>query len=71
MTYRGHVQGGVVILDDETSLPEGTVVAIEPIESVRQMTLAERYKDIIGIAPDLPPDMAENHDHYIHGTPKK
>ncbi len=21
-------------------------------------------------APDLPPDMAENHDHYAHGTPR-
>jgi hypothetical protein len=71
MAYRGHIQGGVVVLDDDVSLPDGTIVAIEPIESVRMMTLAERYKDIIGIAPDLPPDMAENHDHYIHGTPKK
>ena len=23
------------------------------------------------IADDLPADMAENHDHYIHGTPKQ
>lgn len=71
MTYRGHIQGNLVVLDDNVSLPDGTVVAVEPVEAVRMMTLAERYKDIIGIAPDLPPDMAENHDHYIHGTPKK
>jgi len=71
MTYRGHIQGGVVVLDDKISLPDGTIVAVEPVESVCGMTLAERYKDFIGIAPDLPPDMAENHDHYIHGTPKK
>ena len=71
MAYRGHIEGGVVVLDDGISLPDGTVVAIEPIESVRMMTLAERYRDIIGIAPGLPPDMAENHDHYLHGTPKR
>jgi len=71
MTFRGHIQGGVVILDDNPSLPEGTIVEVEPIESVRMMTLAERYKDIIGTVPDLPEDMADNHDHYTHGTPKQ
>jgi hypothetical protein len=34
-------------------------------------TLYERYKDFIGIADGLPPDMAENHDHYLYGRPKK
>lgn len=24
-----------------------------------------------GTAEGLPDDMAENHDHYIHGTPKR
>jgi hypothetical protein len=24
-----------------------------------------------GTAPGLPADMAEQHDHYIHGQPKK
>jgi hypothetical protein len=26
---------------------------------------------LAGKAKGLPPDLAENHDHYIHGTPKK
>lgn len=34
-------------------------------------TLFDQFKDVIGIAPDLPEDMAEHHDHYIHGTQKK
>lgn len=33
--------------------------------------LAERFKGSIGSISDLPPDFSENHDHYIHGTPKK
>jgi hypothetical protein len=33
-------------------------------------TIAERLADVIGIAPDLPEDMAAQHDHYIHGAPK-
>jgi hypothetical protein len=28
-------------------------------------------KDVIGKAAGLPKDLAENHDHYLHGQPKK
>ena len=34
----------------------------------RRPTLPERFRDIVGTVPDLPSDMAENHDHYVHGT---
>ncbi len=71
MTYRGHIENGVVVFDDQVQLPEGSQVRIEPVESKPRMTLAEKFKDIIGVVSDLPSDMAENHDHYIHGTPKK
>ena len=73
MTYRGRVKNGVIVLDDSASLPDGTEVQIEPVngEDERGPTLAERLKDVIGIAEGLPPDMARNHDHYIHGTPRK
>ena len=27
--------------------------------------------EIAGTAEGLPPDFAENHDHYLHGTPKQ
>ena len=67
MTYKGHVKNGVVILDGEAVLPEGSAVRIEPI-ALR--SLNDRFRNIIGRATDLPSDMAENHDHYIHGTPK-
>ncbi|MEX2176820.1 MAG: hypothetical protein WD872_20805 [Pirellulaceae bacterium] len=33
--------------------------------------LAERLGKIIGIAEGLPSDLAEQHDHYLHGRPKK
>jgi len=36
----------------------------------RQPTLAEQFADVIGTVPDLPGDMAAQHDHYVHGTPK-
>ena len=34
-------------------------------------TLFDRLKPVIGQAEGLPPDMAEQHDHYIYGTPKR
>lgn len=70
MTYRGHIENGLVVLDDTVTLPEGTAVRVEPVNQPRP-SLAERFKDVIGCISDLPSDMAENHDHYIHGTPKR
>jgi len=73
MTVRGHILNGTVVLDEPVKLPDGTSVEVD----VRALskgdegpTLYERLADVIGIAPGLPADMAENHDHYIHGTPK-
>jgi len=71
MVYRGRIKNGAVVLDEKVSLPDGTEVRVEPISPVRRMTLAEQFKDIIGIANDLPEDMSRNHDHYIHGMPKR
>ena len=76
MSYRGHVKNGVVVLDGDASLPEGVEVVIEPIEAEdiateQPPTLLERLKPFVGAAKGLPADLAQNHDHYIHGTPKK
>ena len=72
MTYRGRVKNGVIVLDDSASLPDGTEVDVSPaVDDSTEPTWGEVFKDIIGKAEGLPPDMARNHDHYIHGTPKK
>jgi hypothetical protein len=71
MTIRGHIENGVVVLDEPANVPDGTVVRVEIVESKPRKTLAERFANIIGAANDLPSDMAAQHDHYIHGTPKK
>ena len=71
MAYRGHIENGTVVLDEPVDVPEGTAVTVEPLEPVRVPTLAEQLGDVIGIVDDLPEDMAENHDHYIHGKPKE
>jgi predicted DNA-binding antitoxin AbrB/MazE fold protein len=71
MSFLGHIENGVAKFDEPASLPEGMKVRIVPVTELSRKTLAERFKNIIGAAHDLPEDMAENHDHYLHGTPKR
>jgi hypothetical protein len=37
----------------------------------REPTIFERYRAFIGKATGLPSDFAAQHDHYIHGAPKR
>lgn len=70
MVYRGRIRAGVVVLDEPVSLPDGMEVKVEPVEPPSPPTLAEQFAEIIGTVPDLPADMAENHDRYVHGAEK-
>jgi hypothetical protein len=57
-----HVPDGTRL---ELTLPEvGSATAAYP-------TLAESLRDFIGAAQGLPEDFAAEHDHYLHGTPKR
>ena len=76
MVYRGHVKGGVVVFEKGAVLPEGTEVRIEPVVPAGGVpaqgpTLAEQLANVIGTVPELPPDMAAQHDHYLHGAPRR
>ena len=73
MTYRGEVKGGVIVLDVGASLPEGTVVNVEPVNSAHPAGDGEdelsRMGDLAvetGIA-----DLSLNADHYLYGHPKR
>ncbi|HEU0010548.1 MAG TPA: hypothetical protein VFT34_12100 [Verrucomicrobiae bacterium] len=72
MKYTGTVKGGVVVLEGAPALAEGTLVEVEPVAGTKgSTTLGQRLKQFSGIAKRLPRDMARNHDHYLHGRPKK
>ncbi len=78
MTFRGHIQNGVVVFDQPVALPDGTPVAVQSLaESERgqraadEPTLFDRLQGVIGKAQGLPADFAAQHDHYIHGTPRR
>jgi hypothetical protein len=74
-SYTGQVVNGVIVLDEGAPAPpEGARLRIEVIAETsgpRGRTLAERLASVIGRAEGLPPDLAEQHDHYIHGQPKR
>lgn len=76
MSLEGEVQDGKIVFSEPIGLPEGTRVRVEPVlkaalagSSAR--TLLEQLGDLVGSIDDLPPDLAENHDHYLYGTPKR
>ncbi len=78
MVYRGHVEHGKVVLDERVELPDGIRVEVNVIAEARDAgeaeerpTLYERLKPVIGMAKGLPSDLAENHDHYLYGLPKR
>lgn len=74
MEIEGTVQNGVIKVDSTEALPEGAKVRIQVEERAAQPngepTLAFLLK-YAGTLNDLPADMAEQHDYYIHGTPKR
>lgn len=72
MTLIGTVENGKIALPAGVELPAGTKVRIETLEDrPNQDPLAETLKAFVGVFNDLPGDLARNHDHYLHGTPKK
>jgi hypothetical protein len=68
MGFVGVVSKGTVVLPPDANLPDGTEVRVEPLPA---KPLSQRLSDVIGIVHGGPPDLAENHDHYLYGTPKK
>ncbi len=78
MTYRGKYSRGTVTLPRDVDIPEGAEVEVTPVAPTPNgegqpegSTIYERYKEFIGSLDGLPSDLAENHDHYLYGTPKK
>ncbi|MBI4324035.1 MAG: hypothetical protein HY674_02100 [Chloroflexi bacterium] len=72
MSYTGTVENGVVKLPSEARWPDGTTVRVELIAPPpRRNHLTQRLGELAAKLEGLPPDLAEQHDHYLHGTPKR
>ncbi len=70
MSITATVENGTIKLPPGVDWPDGMRVKIEP-EELKPRSLAERYGAFAGMADDLPPDLARNLDHYVHGQPKR
>lgn len=71
MNYRGQVKGGVVVFE-QAPPPDGALVQVEVVESAgTDPSIWQKLKKYSGAVEGLPTDMARDHDHYIHGSPKK
>jgi hypothetical protein len=72
MLLEGTVINGAIVLDDPAALPNGTRVVVEVKAPAKAASpLGEMLLRHAGKAQGLPPDMAAQHDHYLHGTPKR
>ena len=75
MSITATVENDTIKLPSGVHLPDGTTVKIEALaEPVRQppgKTFAERYRKYIGVCKDAPSDLADNHDHYLYGRPRR
>ena len=71
MELEGVVHNGVIVPDDATALAEGTRVRISPTSDEKPSTFGERYARFKGAVTGLPTDLAEQHEHYRLGTPKR
>ncbi len=69
MSITAVVEKDSIKLPPGVHLPDGTPVRVEPIAAPAR-SLAQRYAGLIGMADDLPADLAENLDHYVHGHPR-
>jgi len=70
MSFTGTVEHGMVKLPPEMALPDGTQVRIEPLPGSRR-NLVDKLRAMAQSMPDMPADWAAQHDHYLHGTPKR
>lgn len=51
MHYHGHVKGGVIVLDEQVDLPEGTLVRIEAMPAAETRDLHPDIQRLAGLIP--------------------
>jgi hypothetical protein len=84
MTIHGKIKNGRVVLEKPRAFPEGTEVEVRRAKKrkaspkktatrkpkPKPRSLADRLRNVIGKAKNLPPDASINHDYYLYGVPR-
>jgi hypothetical protein len=74
MNFTATVVKGTIHLPDGIHVPDGTRVIVEYMntpEDIPKESIHQSLEKFIGIAGDLPSDLARNLDHYVHAQPKQ
>ena len=72
MSITGTIKNGVVKLPPGATWPDGTKVRVEVVESPSAgNNLTRRMRELSAKMSGLPSDLAEQHDHYLHRTPRR
>jgi hypothetical protein len=71
MELEGVVRNGVIVPDAEAALPEGTRVRISVASDEAAKPFGQRFAPFKGAVGELPTDLAQQHDHYRLGIPKR
>ncbi len=80
MVVRAHVRNGKIELDEAVTLPEGAAVELNVVESSpaggTHRPIEEVIDEIVADVPEsewakLPPDLTDQLDYYVYGTPKQ
>jgi hypothetical protein len=77
MTFIGRVSNGTVVLPPDAHLPEGAEVEVRTLAKPGNRTglssdaLTDELVRLSADVRGLPADLARNHDHYLHGLPKR
>ncbi len=71
MSYKGQVRNGVVVLPPNVNLSEGDEVEVTPVARPSPDDFTDMLVGVAKKVRGLPRDLAQQHDHYLYGTPKR
>ncbi|MFO0803686.1 MAG: hypothetical protein U0791_11290 [Gemmataceae bacterium] len=71
MSFEGTFANGAVTFTEPPPISDGTIVEVV-VKPKARTTLGDRLMALAGLIEEgLPEDFAAEHDHYVHGTPRR
>jgi hypothetical protein len=73
MVYHGHIENGIIILDDAPQLPDGAKVELRLIAPRAEEPSKKEppWFKFIGAIKDMPPDASQRIDEVLYGHRKE
>ncbi len=71
MSITATVENNTIKLPPELCVPDGTPVQVTMPEPSAPQATNKWMLEFAGCIDGWPEDFADEHDHYIHGTPKR